>query len=236
MRKRLSFYAVLSVAMFGICFGSIVLADVESNVDANQALQLLLDGNKRFIAGNMVNYKHADAKMRKSLVSGQKPYVAILSCSDSRVSPEIIFDQGLGEVFVIRVAGNVTNPAVLGSIEYAAEHLGTPLIMVLGHTNCGAVIAAIDTHGKFSRNLKSIIRRIAPAVKKAEREYGTKNREKLIEGAIDENIQLVATKLTKQSWVIKNLVHEGKVKIITAKYDLDSGEVKVMEPMLAKEQ
>jgi len=109
------------------------------------------------------------------------------SCSDSRVPPEIIFDKGLGEIFVVRVAGNVLDPVVLGSIEYAAEHLGSPLVMVLGHERCGAVTAAVDAKGKPEGNIGAIIKNIAPAVKQAKNEYKGKDKAELVETAINDN-------------------------------------------------
>ncbi|MBU0745063.1 MAG: carbonic anhydrase, partial [Gammaproteobacteria bacterium] len=114
------------------------------------------------------------------------------------------------------------------------KYLGSPLIMVLGHENCGAVSAAVDDSGKIYGNVKSIIKAIIPAVKKAKQEYGTKDREKLIEKAIDENIRLVAADLVKRSSIIKKLAHNGKVKIVTAKYNLETGKVRLMQPILGK--
>jgi len=139
-------------------------------MNADQALQQLMEGNKRFVDQHMTGQKLCDAKARQSLATGQKPYAVILTCSDSRVPPEIIFDKGLGEIFVIRVAGNVPDPIVLGSIEYAAEHIGSPLVMVLGHERCGAVTAAVDAKGKPEGNIGAIVKTIAPAVKTGEKD------------------------------------------------------------------
>jgi carbonic anhydrase len=194
-------------------------------VTADEALQKLMDGNKRFVEQKMTGSKLCDASARAALTKGQKPYAIILSCSDSRVPPEIIFDKGLGEIFVIRVAGNVADPVVLGSIEYAAEHIGSPLVMVLGHQKCGAVTAAVDAKGAPEGNIGSIVKKIAPAVKQARSEYKGKEKDKLIETAIDKNMKLVKTDLTKNSPVLAHLVKEGKLKIVAAKYDLDDGKV-----------
>jgi carbonic anhydrase len=226
MKKQLYFYIAISViTALALGFNSTALAAEKTNTTPDQALQLLMDGNKRYIEEKMVNTKQADTNVRKSLANTQKPYAVILACSDSRVPPEIIFDQGLGEIFVVRVAGNIITPEIIGSIEYAVEHLGSPLIMVLGHERCGAVTAAVNAHGKISGYIKSIIKALTPAVIKAKHEYGTKNKANLIEGTVDKNIQLIATNLPKKSNIIRNLVHEGKIKIVTAKYDLDSGVV-----------
>ncbi len=198
-------------------------------MNADEALQQLMEGNKRFIEQQMTGHKLCDVAARKSLTQGQKPYAVILTCSDSRVPPEIVFDKGLGEIFVIRVAGNVIDPIVLGSIEYAAEHIGSPLVMVLGHEKCGAVTAAVDAKGKPEGNIGAIVKTIAPAVKEARKTYTGKDKAQLVETAVDANARLVAANLTKQSSVLKHLVKEGKLKIVTAKYDLDDGTVTLMK-------
>ncbi len=196
-----------------------------------ESLQKLMDGNKRYLSNQMTGVKSGDAAARTKLAGGQAPYAIILSCSDSRVPPELIFDDGLGEIFVIRVAGNVVDPVVLGSIEYAAEHLGTPLIMVLGHERCGAVTATVNAKGKADGNIGSIVKAIAPALKKAEaaKKGAAKDKAQFVETVIDENTKLVKANLTKQSKVLAHLVKEGKIKIVTGKYDLDDGVVSVVE-------
>lgn len=198
-------------------------------MSADEALQKLMDGNKRYVEQQMSSNKLCDLKTRKSLAKGQKPYAVILTCSDSRVPPEIIFDKGLGEIFVIRVAGNVPDPIVLGSIEYAAEHIGSPLVMVLGHERCGAVTAAVDAKGKPEGNIGAIITAIAPAVKQAKKHYAGKDKAQLVENAVDINARLVAANLTKQSAVLDHLVKAGKLTIVTAKYDLDDGTVSLLK-------
>ena len=200
-----------------------------SGVTADEALQRLLDGNKRYVESRMNACAESNGAARQKLAASQKPYAIILSCSDSRVPPEIIFDKGLGEIFVVRVAGNVPDPVVLGSIEYGTEHLGSPLVMVLGHKRCGAVSAAVDAKGKPEGNIGAIIRNIAPAVKQARNSRKGKDKAELVETAIDENINLVAAKIVKQSPLIKKLVGQGKLKIVAAKYDLDDGKVTLME-------
>jgi carbonic anhydrase len=198
-------------------------------ISADEALQRLMEGNRRFVNGQMSILKQSDTATRKSLTKGQKPYAVILTCSDSRVPPEVVFDKGLGEIFVIRVAGNGVDPMVLGSIEYAAEHLGSPLIMVLGHERCGAVTAAVEAKGKAEGNLGSIINAISPAVKQAKKEYTGKDKAQLVETAIDDNTRLVAADITRRSSIIRRLAQGGKVKIVAAKYDLDDGAVTVMK-------
>ena len=196
-----------------------------SGVTPDEALKKLITGNNNFVGQKMTSHKMSTKGVRESLAKGQKPYAIILSCSDSRVPPEVIFDKGLGEIFVIRVAGNIPDPIVLGSIEYAAEHLGSPLIMVLGHERCGAVTAAVDAKGKAEGNIGAIVTTIAPAVAKAKKEYAGKDKARFVETAVDENIKLVRASLTKNSSVIRHLVEAGKVRIVGAKYDLDDGKV-----------
>ena len=200
-----------------------------TGISADEALQHLLDGNKRYVSNQMSGQKLCDLPTREGLAKGQKPYAIILSCSDSRVPPEIIFDKGLGEIFVVRVAGNIVDSVVLGSIEYAAEHLGSPLVMVLGHERCGAVTAAVDAKGKPEGNIGAIIRSITPAVKQARKEAVGKSKPELVETAIDDNVKLVSASLTRQSKVLKHLVAEGKIKIVSAKYDLDDGNVTILK-------
>lgn len=219
----------LLVAAAVFSFSSVSFAsDAGPGVSPQEALQKLMEGNQHFIASQMTNQKLSDAAARQSLVKGQKPYAVILCCSDSRVPPEIIFDKGLGEIFVVRVAGNVPDPIILGSIEYAVEHLGSSLIMVLGHQKCGAVTAAVEAKGKGEGNIGAILKEIAPAVKQAEKEAKGKDKTALVETAIDDNIRLVSKDLLKRSKIISHMVSEKKVKIVEAKYDLEDGNVKLL--------
>jgi carbonic anhydrase len=202
----------------------------EALITDDEALQRLLEGNQRYLTHHMTGQKLVDAATRNALLKGQSPYAIILSCSDSRVPPEIIFDKGLGEIFVVRVAGNIPDPIVLGSIEYAVDHLGSPLIMVLGHSRCGAVTTAVDARGKAPEgNIGAIIRTIAPAVSLAEKETDGKEKAELVETAIDCNIKLVCSSLVEQSRVIKGLADAGKVRIVGAKYDLEGGKVRLLD-------
>ncbi|MCM2356812.1 MAG: carbonic anhydrase [Geobacteraceae bacterium] len=220
--------SVVSVAAAVLACAALALASGGgAGMSADEALNKLLDGNKRYVESKMNSCGETTAAAREKLATGQKPYAIILSCSDSRVPPEIVFDKSLGEIFVVRVAGNVPDPIVLGSIEYAAEHLGSPLIMVLGHERCGAVKATVDAKGKGEGNIGAIVKTIAPALKKAKKQC--KEEAKLVECVVEENARMVAANLTKQSKVIRELVKEHKVKIVAAKYDLDDGKVRVME-------
>lgn len=223
---------------FGIlmCTSGLVYANPNSGTGTSpdEALQKLMDGNKHFTDNKLSNATMSDTATRASLANSQKPYAIILSCSDSRVPPEIIFDKGLGEIFVVRVAGNVPDPIVLGSIEYAVEHLGSSLIMVLGHERCGAVTASVDSQGEStgSRNIDAIVKEIEPSVKlgaqdcascKDEKDCAATKKTELVNCVIDTNAKTVATNLTKNSEILKHLAEEKKIKIVVAKYDLDDG-------------
>ena len=228
------------VVIVGFLAFSAVIAfsghDGGGSISPDEALQKLMDGNKRYVENKLTNIAKGDSATRASLAKSQKPYAIILACSDSRVPPEIIFDKGLGEIFVVRVAGNVPDPIVLGSIEYAAEHLGSPLIMVLGHERCGAVTATVDSKGKStgSKNIDAIVKIIEPNVKSAAKDcvackgdlrcIDTK-KDEFTECVIDANIKTVTANLTKKSEMLKHLVDERKIRIVAAKYDLDDGAV-----------
>ena len=190
----------------------------EAAVSGDKALQKLMDGNNRYVSAQMSHPNQTPAR-RSEVIERQHPFAVIVGCSDSRVSPEIIFDQGLGDLFVIRLAGHVLNDAALGSIEYAVEHLGTRLIMVLGHDNCGAVTAAVKG-GDIPGHIGSIVKAIAPAVKKAKNQPGD-----LLENAIRENVAMVVDQLRSSSPLLAHLVKDGILKIIGAYYRLDDGKV-----------
>jgi len=195
----------------------------QSVAAADETLKKLMSANQNFVSGK-ITQRDLSAR-RAELVKGQAPSAVVLTCSDSRVPPEYIFDQGLGDIFVIRVAGNVTDSIALGSIEYAVEHLHTPLIVVLGHDTCGAVSAAVKG-GEPEGNIAAIVRKISPSVDKA-RATG-KTGDDLLAAAIIENARSVATNLTRDSAIIKHLVDEKKVKIVPAKYSLATGKVDLL--------
>jgi len=151
-----------AVMVFTLSFGQAFATSEKAGITADEALKMLLDGNVRFVQGKQESKKLGDDR-RKELAKGQNPIAIILSCSDSRVPPEHIFNQGLGDIFVVRVAGNVADPIELGSIEYGAEHLNVPLVVVLGHKFCGAVKATV-AGGKPEGNIEAIVKKINPAV------------------------------------------------------------------------
>ncbi|MDD2420837.1 MAG: carbonic anhydrase [Heliobacteriaceae bacterium] len=188
---------------------------------AGEAKSLLVEGNKRYVAGKLAGKDLGPARRQELVTKGQHPFAAIVTCSDSRVPPELIFDQALGDLFVIRVAGNVLDPVVVGSVEYAAEHLETPLVVVMGHEKCGAVQATVEG-GEAPGSIGALVDRIKPALEKVQAS-GVSGSE-LCEQVCDENIRRVVGELA-QSPVINHLVHSGKVTLTGAKYYLGSGEV-----------
>jgi carbonic anhydrase len=180
----------------------------------------LVAGNLRFVAG--MTHTYDVVALRGKLVAGQQPHVIILSCSDSRVSPELVFDQSLGDLFVVRTAGNVADPVGLGSIEYAVDHLHSSVLVVLGHQKCGAVTAACSGEKMPSRNLEAIVDKIGPAVTQA-KTYAKSD--DLIEPAVKENVHQSAKDLVANSEIVRDAVKAGKLTIIEAEYELGSGQV-----------
>jgi carbonic anhydrase len=186
-------------------------------MNAEEVMKKLMEGNSRFVRGE--SKKHDFISRRKELLAGQHPVVTVLTCSDSRVAPEYIFDVNLGEIFKIETAGNVVDSVALGSIEYGVEHLHTPVLMVLGHTLCGAVTACCKATEAPHGNLGEIMKRIEPAAVKKKRD---------VDASIDENLFCVKECILSNSPLIKKMAAEGKVKIVLAKYLLETGEVKVL--------
>ncbi len=189
-----------------------------------EALEKLISGNARFMKGLTIE-KHYIAE-RPELAESQHPYAIILTCADSRLSPEAIFDESLGRLFVVRVAGNVSDPVILGSIEYAAEHLHASLLVVMGHESCGAVKAAV-ANSPVPPNIAKIIQRLRPAVEKA-RVYGRTEND-VIDAAIKENVRYQTKMMTFESDVLSELVHEHKLNIIGSVYNLHSGKVEFLQ-------
>jgi carbonic anhydrase len=188
--------------------------------EPNDVLKRLVAGNRRFMNATMA-HPNQTVERRTDLATSQSPFAIIVSCSDSRVSPELIFDQGIGDLFVIRSAGEVVSEIGIGSIEYAVEHLSVPVIMVLGHERCGAVKATV-AGGEAPGSIGSIVELIKPAVAKARGQTGD-----VLDNAIKNNVNLVAEKIA-----ISPIIHEallrGKLKIVRGVYDLDDGQVKAI--------
>ena len=196
------------------------LAISPTTMTGDEALERLMAGNQRFVDQKQIN-PHQDRFRVREVAEGQAPFAAILSCADSRVAPEIIFDQGLGDLFVVRVAGNIATIEDVGSEEYAVAILGTPLIMVLGHARCGAVTAAVENE-ELPGVIESLVLAIAPAVNLAKAEPGD-----LLTNSIKTNVRLQVARM-KGSTVIAQAIDAGKLKIVGAYYDLDTGAISLV--------
>jgi len=196
-------------------------ASETSNITPDAALQKLMDGNRRYIQQKRTFPDQSRSRILE-LAKGQHPFAIVLGCSDSRVAPEILFDQGLGDLFEIRVAGNVLDNVVIGSIEYAAAELGVPLLVILGHERCGAVKAALD--GKpVPGHIGSLVAAIKPAV------YATKGQPgDAWDNAVRANVKMSVNKLKALSPILAKAVKAGTLKVVGARYDIDSGEVEVI--------
>ena len=185
-------------------------------MEIQEILDRLKVGNERFVA-DQLDGKLQNSSRRNELVSGQQPYAIILSCADSRVVPELAFDTGLGELFVVRVAGNIANSSSLASIEYAVAHCGSKVVVVMGHQSCGAVTAAA-AGGDNGYSLNHLVSHITPAI--AASGEGAE-----INDIVKKNAEMVANELVSRSAIIKEFVDKGAVKIVPAYYNLDGGNV-----------
>lgn len=198
-------------------------------VPAREALARLREGNIRFAA----NVRGADTFVshtrRTELAAGQQPFAIVLGCSDSRVPAELVFDQGLGDLFVIRVAGNIVAPSQVGSVEFAAERFDTRLVVVLGHSQCGAIQATLDElrtpNGKQSRNLRAIVDRISPSVEGLLASGTEWDAEELVERAVRANIRASVEHLRHGSEVLEELIQRHGLLVVGAEYSLDTGVV-----------
>lgn len=206
------------------CLGALAAEPSATPADGGAIVADLVAGNKRFVSGQAAPRELV--KTREELAKGQSPKVVVLGCADSRLSPELIFDKNLGELFVVRTAGNIADKVALGSMEYAVEHLHASVIVVLGHEKCGAVAAAADGGKMPTDNLKAIVKQIEPALK----EYRKAGLEGalLAEKGIASNVERSAADLLKHSPILKHEAEAGKITIVKAVYHLASGEVQIL--------
>jgi len=236
--SRRNFVKVSGVAALGasiIRLGSSAISIPEAHAEQtarpktqDEALKKLMDGNRRFMECKEQNPRRC-IDVRKQIAEGQAPFAVILACADSRVAPELVFDQGIGDLFVVRVAGNIVNPqnyGVLGSLEFGVLALGASVIMVLGHSRCGAVAGAIESIQKgadFPGSIDNIVNTIGPAVEAVKDKPGN-----LLENSVVSNVKFGVDKLKGSVPVLADKVREGKLKIVGANYDLHTGEVKII--------
>ncbi|MGD8803764.1 MAG: carbonic anhydrase [Gammaproteobacteria bacterium] len=200
---------------------------------ASDALQRLKDGNKRFVSGVRSIDTLIKQTQRSDFLTGQEPFAIILGCSDSRVPAEIIFDQGLGDLFVIRVAGNIVAPSQIGSIEFAVERFNTQLVVVLGHSMCGAVSATIDELEQPSKdrstNVMSIVDRIRPSVEPLYNTSLRDDHDQLLDAAIRANILAATNQLRHGSQMLEQLILNNEMTVVGAEYSLENGNVEFFE-------
>ena len=195
--------------------------DEQKKLTPDQALQMLVDGNERFVKGKPINSTNRDIKRVRVVSQNQYPFASILSCADSRVPAEIIFDQGFGDLFMCRVAGNIATPEEMGSLEFGTAVLGSKVLMVMGHKRCGAVTAAIKG-GEFPGQIGSLIEAIQPALKTA-----NISKSNQLEEGVKANV-LYQVQTVKKSPVVSQLIQQNKLKVVGSYYDLDTGLITIL--------
>jgi carbonic anhydrase len=201
----------------------------------DEALKMLKEGNDRYVTDKSQHPNQSRERRGLTAGQGQHPFAAVLSCADSRAPVELIFDRGIGDLFVVRVAGNVAGPDEVGSLEYAVDHSGTPLVVVLGHSQCGVVTAVVQNE-KVPANVAALVKPIAPAVAQARADNPGAGADALIDAAIKANIRQAMEDLLQKSPIIKGRVKAGKLKVLGALYELDTGQVQWLGPHPAQDK
>ena len=223
MATAAGLFATGAIAARGALAGS---DDFKTKLTPNEALRTLRDGNARFVAGSPARPDLSPAR-RSATSHGQGPFASILTCADSRVAPELVFNRGIGELFVVRTAGNISDDIALGSIEYAVAVLGAPLLVVMGHASCGAVSAAVEMSEKgatFPGHIGDVARPIVPAVQAVRGRQGD-----LLGNAIRENAVMVAESMISGSPLLRDAILKEKLRVIAAHYGLADGKVEFLE-------
>jgi len=202
-------------------------------ISASEALERLRDGNRRFVSGDRSNDGPTNRTRPSEVAISQEPFAIVLGCSDSRVPAEIVFDQGLGDLFVIRVAGNIVASSQVGSVEFAAERFGTPLVVVLGHSQCGAVLATLEQLTRpredQSRNLRSIVDRVRPSVEPLLATELMHDPEALVRQAVRANVRVSASHLRHGSELLEQLIQKRGLLVVGAEYALETGVVEFFD-------
>jgi carbonic anhydrase len=202
-------------------------------LDAAQALTRLREGNRRFASNRLADPALSNPARRAALIAGQEPFAIILGCSDSRVPAELVFDQGFGDLFVIRVAGNIVAPSQVGSVEFAASRFGTRLVVVMGHSQCGAVVATLEEvmgrEPDRSRNLRSIVDRIRPSVDSLLASPGAAEAAALLGAAVRANVRASADHLRHGSELLEDLIRDEGLLVVGAEYALETGVVEFFD-------
>ncbi|XVV00038.1 carbonic anhydrase [Actinosynnema sp. CA-248983] len=224
-RRRLFGLTAGTAAALTVAPGASAQEEPESRkLDAERAWRKLAEGNQRFVGGRQT-HPHESLQWRESLVKGQHPFACVVGCADSRVPPELVFDEGFGDLFTIRAAGEVLDNSVLGSVEYAVEHLEVPLVVVLGHASCGAVSATIDVvrgRAEVSGDISTLVRAIEPAVLSTPPDRDEKA---FLARCVDNQAKRVASLMVERSVTIRTAVRHHGLKVVAASYQLDTGAV-----------
>jgi carbonic anhydrase len=198
-------------------------------MNADKALEKLIVGNRQYFEGTADGAELTITSRRQGITDGQNPFAVILGCSDSRVPAELVFNLGFGDLFVIRVAGNIVAPSQIGSVEFACQHFGTQLVVVLGHSHCGAINATVDSLmddvDKLSPNVASIVDRVTPAVLPIVQKNKFTDREDLIHQAMRANVEQSVNGLQVRSRILRRMVTKGQIRIIGAEYSIETGVV-----------
>jgi carbonic anhydrase len=228
MMKKISYFLLMLILAAALAAPALATT-AASGVSAGEALRLLKEGNSRYVDGKPQHPRQDRARRALTAAQGQHPLATVLACSDSRVPAEIIFDQGIGDIFVVRVAGNVAATDEVGSMEYAVDHLATPVVVVLGHTQCGAVTAVVDD-AKLPPNIATLVEPIKPAVEKAREANPQADKDVLLKAAITANVWQAVEDMLRLSPIIREKVRDGRVQVAGAIYDIDSGQVQWLGP------
>lgn len=210
--------------------GTALSASSGTDLTPDGALKLLMDGNARYVAGQSTHLRQGADRRAETVTGGQHPFATVVGCSDSRESLEILLDQGIGDIFVVRVAGNVAGVDEVGSVEYAVGHLHTPLLLVLGHTACGAVTAAVQ-NAKVHGSIPALINQIKPAVAKVKRLNPEAKGDDLLNKSIKANVLLVMENVLRKSEEVRELVKAGQLQVVGGIYDLHTGQVSWLGPL-----
>lgn len=230
MSRAIGMAVVVLVGWVGGCAQT--TADLS---DSRDALGALKKGNLRFSENHPAHPHEGAARLRETSAGGQHPFAVVVACSDSRVPVELLFDQGIGDLFVIRVAGNVCGEDELGSIEYAVEHIGVQLVVILGHSHCGAVGAAVECTNERN-HVNQILNRISPAVEAARRADPSLEGEELVAASVRQNVLHTMEELLKEAEEVRERVGEGQVEVVGAVYDLATARVEWLGPHPQQEE
>ena len=219
------YVTVMATVVLTMCMATAAMAfSGGAGVTADEALARLKEGNTRYIGGAAVGPRQDAARRHETATGGQHPFATVLSCADSRVPVEVVFDQGVGDIFTVRVAGNVANTDEIGTIEYGAEHLGVPLVVVLAHTKCGAVTAVVKNE-HVTENIGKLVAPIVPAVAGVKTRFSTSDVNELVSRSIEANMWQAIVDMYAKSPLLKKMAADGKIKVVGALYDIDSGDV-----------